>query len=223
MVNSSQTSQRISKICSISARRPAIRRNQRRITRASVCLICALQNRVTKASAYSGLPAEIHSLVRPVFFAGVFTVFFAAFSNIVFSAIFRSLHDGRLPPRIVGVYPRNRANLSHSLQFVGFRVTWQGIRALASSYRLTSPTIHERRALCSRFAIKRIHQRACQESPTLKATFTPLRVLVACEYSGIVVAECIGDYLSREDVQKKLAHLTVFAGRAPPISLNSPK
>jgi hypothetical protein len=46
---------------------------------------------------------------------------------------------------------------------------------------------------------------AClRESPTLKATFTPLRVLVACEYSGIVVGECIGDYLSREDVQKSL-------------------
>jgi predicted phage tail protein len=84
MVDSSQGSQRISKICSISARRPAIRRNQRRITRASVCLICALQNRVTKASAYSSLPAEIHRLVRPVFFAGVFTGFFAAILVAIF-------------------------------------------------------------------------------------------------------------------------------------------
>jgi hypothetical protein len=180
------------------------------------CLICALQNRVTKASAHGSLPAEIHRLVRPVFFAGVFTGFFAAFlvaiflfgdffaaaffaaffrgaflgalltgaffangsdaflagvsasvteatapptavltepatssaiarpyptfpaafSNIVFSAIFSSLHDGRLPLRIVEVYPRNRADLSHSFQFVGFRVTGQGIRALASPYRL---------------------------------------------------------------------------------------
>jgi hypothetical protein len=43
-----------------------------------------------------------------------YPTFSAAFSNIVFSAIFGSLHDVRLPLRIVAVYPRNRTNLSHS-------------------------------------------------------------------------------------------------------------
>ena len=44
-------------------RDPAIRRNQQRIARASVCLMCALQNRVPKASVRNSLPAE--SSTRP--------------------------------------------------------------------------------------------------------------------------------------------------------------
>jgi hypothetical protein len=53
-------------------------------------------------------PATSSAIARP------YPTFSAAFSNIVFSAIFGSLHDVRLALRIVAVYPRSRTNLCHS-------------------------------------------------------------------------------------------------------------
>src|ERR1700691_5406554 len=64
-------------------------------------------------------PATYSAIARP------YPTFSAAFSNIVFSAIFRFLHDVRLPLRIVAFYQRNRANLSHSAHNSHAGVLWR--------------------------------------------------------------------------------------------------
>src|ERR1700678_1988698 len=66
-------------------------------------------------------PATSSAIARP------YPTFSAAFSNIVFSSISSSLHDVRLPLRIVAVYPRNRANVSRFPSVCCLLGAWQGI------------------------------------------------------------------------------------------------